>query len=140
MRVPCSDWQLSVPVWYWLELHLALLYKPDETSGVATNWAISIGKCTKLYNLGMQATQELFQDGLVRTGDIMEQHASNKLIWIDRRSNIMKLAQGEFVSVSRLEQEYIGASAMIHQMFIYGTSVRSYLLAIVVPSAGAMEP
>ena len=88
--------------------------------------------------MGAQATQELFKDGLVCTGDIMEQREANKLVWIDRRKNIMKLAQGEYVSVSRLEQDYIGSSPLIHQMFIYGSGLRSYLLAVVVPSPGAL--
>ena len=49
--------------------------------------------------MGAQATQELFKDGYVITGDIMEQQEANKLVWMDRRKNIMKLAQGEYVSV-----------------------------------------
>ena len=46
------------------------------------------------------------------------------------------LGQGEFVSVSRLEAIYQGSSALIHQMYIYGSGLRSYLLAVVVPSKG----
>ena len=72
------------------------------------------------------------------TGDVMEQREPNKLIWIDRRKNIVKLAQGEFVSLSRLEQEYIGVSGLIFQMFLYGNGLRSYLLAVIVPSPGAL--
>ena len=42
--------------------------------------------------------------------------------------------QGEFVSTSRLEAIYSGNSSLIHQMYIYGSSLRSYLLAAVIPS------
>ena len=42
--------------------------------------------------------------------------------------------QGEFVSVGRLEATYSGNSDLIHQMYIYGSSLRSYLLASVIPS------
>ena len=67
----------------------------------------------------------------------MEQIAADQIRWVDRRSNIIKLAQGEFVSVSRLESDYMGGSMLIYQMFIYGSSLRSYLLATIVPSPGA---
>ena len=45
--------------------------------------------------------------------------------------------QGEYVSVSRLEEIYVGNSKLIHQMYIYGNSLRAYLVAIVVPTLGA---
>ena len=44
--------------------------------------------------------------------------------------------QGEFVSVGRLEATYAGNSDLINQMYIYGSGLRSYLLAVVVPSEG----
>ena len=49
----------------------------------------------------------------------------------------MPCLKGEFVSVGRLEALYSGSSQLIHQMYIYGTGLRSYLLAVVVPSEGA---
>ena len=45
--------------------------------------------------------------------------------------------QGEYVSVSRLEEIYVGNSKLIHQMYIYGNSLRAYLVAVVVPYIGA---
>jgi hypothetical protein len=41
------------------------------------------------------------------------------------------------VSVSRLEQIYAAGSSAIHQIYIYGNSLRSYLVAVVVPAPGA---
>ena len=38
------------------------------------------------------------------------------------------------MSTSRLEATYAGNSDLIHQMYIYGSGLRSYLLAAVVPS------
>jgi len=79
------------------------------------------------------ATSQLIDSqGFYHTGDIMEQRGPNVLVWIDRRKNIIKLSQGEYVSVSRLEAYYSG-SPHIHQIFIYGNSLRSYLVAVVVP-------
>ncbi len=42
------------------------------------------------------------------TGDVMEQRGPKTVVWIDRKKNIMKLSQGEFVSTSRLEATYAG--------------------------------
>lgn len=80
----------------------------------------------------------MLRDGYMETGDVMEQRGPNTVVWIDRKKNIMKLAQGEFVSISRLEVAYSGNSDLINQMYIYGSGLRSYLLAAVVPSEGEL--
>lgn len=67
---------------------------------------------------------------------MVEQRDSETFMWIDRVKNIIKLAQGEYVSVSRLEEIYVGNSPAIRQMYIYGNSLRAYLVAVVVPNIG----
>ncbi len=78
------------------------------------------------------------EEGLFHTGDIMEQRGSEELVWIDRRNNVLKLAQGEFVSVSRLEALFSGHADMAN-IYLYGNSVRSYILGVVVPSDGLID-
>jgi fatty acid CoA ligase FadD9 len=86
------------------------------------------------------ATRDLFDaEGYVLTGDIVEMHGADDLVWIDRKKNVLKLAQGEFVSISRLEEIYTAGSALLRQVYLYGNSVRSYLLAVLVPQQGG-EP
>lgn len=46
------------------------------------------------------------------------------------------MPQGEYVSVSRLEAIYAASSPSVHQMYLYGNSLRSYLVAVVVPQQG----
>jgi len=60
--------------------------------------------------LCLQKWQEDLKDGFQMTGDVMEQRGPNIVIWIDRKKNIMKLSQGEFVSTGRLEATYAGKS------------------------------
>ncbi|MGB6180079.1 MAG: thioester reductase domain-containing protein, partial [Rhodococcus sp. (in: high G+C Gram-positive bacteria)] len=48
----------------------------------------------------------------------------------------LKLAQGEFVALSRLESIYASADA-VDQIFVHGSGERAYLLAVVVPASGA---
>jgi fatty acid CoA ligase FadD9 len=86
-----------------------------------------------------EITAEMFdEDGFYRTGDIMAQVGPDELRYVDRRKNVLKLSNGEFVAVSRLETLF-GGSPMIRQIFVYGSSERAYLLAVVVPDPEAAE-
>ncbi|RCH64957.1 NAD-dependent epimerase/dehydratase family protein [Streptomyces sp. SDr-06] len=84
------------------------------------------------------ATSEVFdEDGFYRTGDIMARVGPDELRYVDRRSSVLKLSQGEFVTVSRLEALFTGGPA-VRQIFLYGNSARAYLLAVVVPTTDAL--
>jgi fatty acid CoA ligase FadD9 len=77
-------------------------------------------------------------DGYYRTGDVMAELGPDHLAYVDRRNNVLKLAQGEFVAVARLEAVFASA-ALVRQIFVYGNSERPYLLAVVVPTAEALH-
>ncbi|MFE0020239.1 carboxylic acid reductase [Amycolatopsis sp. NPDC059021] len=84
-------------------------------------------------------TAEVFdEDGYYHTGDIMAEVAPGELVYVDRRKNVLKLSQGEFVAASRLEALF-AASPVIRQIYVYGSSERAYLLAVVVPTPEALE-
>lgn len=84
-------------------------------------------------------TAEVFDaDGYYRTGDVMAEVAPDQLVYVDRRNNVIKLAQGEFVAVANLETVYVGAP-LVRQIFVYGNSERAYLLAVVVPTEEALR-
>ncbi|XXX76733.1 thioester reductase domain-containing protein [Sorangium sp. So ce134] len=92
------------------------------------------------YYKNERATRELFdEEGLMNTGDIVEQRGPDTVVWIDRARNVLKLSQGEFVAASRLEVLYSAGSPFIQQIFLYGNSTRSYLLAVVVPEVRAIS-
>lgn len=83
-------------------------------------------------------TAEVFDDdGFYRTGDIMAQTGPDRLIYVDRRNNVIKLAQGEFVAIAKLEAVF-STSPLVQQIYVYGSSARSFLLAVVVPVADAV--
>jgi fatty acid CoA ligase FadD9 len=76
-------------------------------------------------------------DGYYRTGDVFAETAPDHLKYVDRRNNVLKLAQGEFVTLAKLEAEF-GNSPLIRQIYIYGNSAQPYLLAVVVPTEDAL--
>lgn len=85
-----------------------------------------------------ELTAEMFdQDGYYRTGDILAETGPDELVYLDRRNNVLKLSQGEFVTASRLEAVF-GDSPLIRQIYIYADSARAFLLAVVVPTEGAL--
>ena len=86
-----------------------------------------------------EVTAELFDaDGWYHTGDVMAEIGPDQLVYVDRRNNVLKLSQGEFVTVSKLEAAY-GGHPSIRQIFVYGNSARSYLLAVIVPTDDALD-
>ncbi|QIS03993.1 AMP-binding protein [Nocardia brasiliensis] len=85
-----------------------------------------------------EVTAEIFDaDGFYKTGDIVAELEPDRLVYLDRRNNVLKLAQGEFVAVAHLESVF-ATSPLIRQIFIYGNSERSFLLAVIVPTAAAL--
>ena len=86
-----------------------------------------------------EVTADVFDDdGYYRTGDIVAETGPDQLVYLDRRNNVLKLSQGEFVAVSKLEAAF-GDSPLIRQIYVYGNSARSYLLAVVVPTTEALS-
>jgi len=85
-----------------------------------------------------EITADVFDaDGYYRTGDIVAEVGPDQLTYLDRRNNVLKLSQGEFVTVAKSEAVF-GDSPLIRQIFVYGNSARSYLLAVVVPTDDAL--
>jgi fatty acid CoA ligase FadD9 len=81
-----------------------------------------------------ETTAGVFDDeGYYRTGDVFAEISPDHLVYVDRRNNVLKLAQGEFVTLAKLEAEF-GNSPLVRQIYIYGNSAQPYLLAVVVPT------
>lgn len=78
------------------------------------------------------------EDGWVHTGDIGQILPNGALRIIDRKKNIFKLAQGEYIAAEKLEIAF-GKLEVVKQIFIYGDSLQSYLVAIIVPERPAVE-
>ncbi|NXI09980.1 ACSL5 ligase, partial [Irena cyanogastra] len=81
-----------------------------------------------------KTAEAIDKDGWLHTGDIGKWLPNGTLKIIDRKKNIFKLAQGEYIAPEKIENVYV-RSTVVAQVFVHGESLRSFLIGIVVPDA-----
>ena len=131
MRPPVTDYKLvDVP-----ELGYFLTDKPYPRGELLVKTQTMMPG----YYKRPDVTAEVFDpDGYYRTGDVMAEIEPDRLAYVDRSKNVLKLSQGEFVAVANLEAVFAGAP-LVRQIFVYGNSERPNLLAVIVPTPEALE-
>ncbi|KAF8060497.1 LACS4 [Scenedesmus sp. PABB004] len=77
-------------------------------------------------------------EGWFHTGDIGVVTPQGGLRIVDRKKNIFKLSQGEYIAVEKLEAIYKKA-APVEQVWVYGNSFKPSLVAVVVPKEDALQ-
>ncbi|KAJ2839512.1 medium-chain fatty acid-CoA ligase faa2 [Coemansia sp. 'formosensis'] len=93
----------------------------------------------KGYYKDPEKTQAAMEGEWLITGDIGQFEEDGNLKIIDRRKNILKLAQGEYVAVEHLETVY-SRCPLIQNIFVHGDSLQSKLVAVVVPEPETFLP
>jgi len=78
-------------------------------------------------------TDEVMEDGWFKSGDVGQWMPSGDLKIIDRKKNIFKLSQGEYIRPEYIESVY-KQNKYIANIFVHGTSLENFLVAVVVPN------
>lgn len=84
------------------------------------------------YNDPEKTKEALTDDGWVKTGDVGEWDEQGRLRIIDRKKDLFKLAQGEYIAPEKIEN-VICRIPYVEQVFIEGNSLKASLVAIIVP-------
>ncbi|CAM9748924.1 unnamed protein product, partial [Choristocarpus tenellus] len=80
-----------------------------------------------------EKTKETFDhEGWLYSGDIGLWNADGALKLIDRKKNIFKLSQGEYIAPEKIENVHT-LSPLVAQSFVHGDSLQSSLVAVIVP-------
>ncbi|KAK5689077.1 medium-chain fatty acid-CoA ligase faa2 [Elasticomyces elasticus] len=77
-----------------------------------------------------ETSKAMTEDGWFRTGDVCKIDEQNRFVIIDRRKNVLKLAQGEYISPERLEGVYLSELGYLAQGYIHGDSMQTFLVGI----------
>jgi long-chain acyl-CoA synthetase len=77
-------------------------------------------------------------NGWLQTGDIFRLTPAGQLAMIGRRKELVKLAQGEYVSLDRLTRVYSTAES-VRQIYLHAALEARFLVAVVVVDEGVSE-
>ncbi|CAL1290484.1 unnamed protein product [Larinioides sclopetarius] len=83
--------------------------------------------------------EALDEDGWLHTGDIGVWLENGKIKIIDRKKNFFKISQGIYAAPEKIENIY-ALSPFVSQVYVAGQSLKSFLVAIVIPDQEAVLP
>jgi long-chain acyl-CoA synthetase len=69
-------------------------------------------------------------DGWFHTGDICTVDALGRFQIIDRKKNVLKLSQGEYISPERIENVYLASFSWLATAYVHGDSQQSFLVGL----------
>ncbi|KAN0024818.1 hypothetical protein ACTFIV_009227 [Dictyostelium citrinum] len=133
----CVDGYISDEVEFKIEPVPSFGYYPTDLPHPRGELVVKSSTMSAGYYKNTQLTSESFEGGWFKTGDVVELIGVRKVKIIDRIKHAFKLANGEFVTPEPLENNFV--SLCINQIFIYGNSLKTFLVAIVKPSDDCLK-
>ena len=111
------------------------LHTNDPPKGEICFWGPGI---TKGYFKNPEKTTEAFHGEWLLSGDVGQINPNGSIKIVDRAKNIFKLSHGEYIAPEKLENVYI-KSSFVGQIWIYGDSLRDYIIAFIVVDPAACK-
>ncbi|KAH0478783.1 MAG: hypothetical protein KVP17_001299 [Porospora cf. gigantea B] len=105
-------------------------YHADKKAGELLIRGPSV--CQGYFRNAAETQASFTSDGFMRTGDIVKVLPNGAIKIVDRKKNIFKLSQGEYVAPEKIEQVYMKAG-LVGQVFVHGYSTSPHLIALVLP-------
>lgn len=91
------------------------------------------------YKLPELTREAVNEEGWLKTGDVAQYIPECRSFRIiDRRKNIFKLQQGEYLAPDRIENMYM-KSKLISEIFLHGDSQQHFAVAIVTPNREELQ-
>jgi long-chain acyl-CoA synthetase len=101
-------------------------------------WLRGPSVLTGYYQNDKETAEALTEDGWFKTGDICEWDKNGHLKIIDRKKNLVKTLNGEYIALEKLESIYRSAP-VVANICVYADVQRSKPIAIIVPAEPALK-
>jgi len=111
----------------------AMGYTSEDKPNPRGELCVRGANCFTTYYKDEKNTKETVDaEGWIHTGDVAEIDSCGRIKIVDRVKNIMKLAQGEYVALEKIENLY-SSNPLVTQIYVHGDGLQSYLVAVLVP-------
>jgi long-chain acyl-CoA synthetase len=90
------------------------------------------------FSMPEKTAETIDADGWLHTGDVGQLMPNGSIKIVDRKKNIFKLSQGEYVAPEKIEG-LLNQMPLIAQSFLHGDSLESTTLAIIVPDEEQLQ-
>ncbi len=101
-------------------------------------WIRGASVIDEYYENAEETAASITKDGWFKTGDIGEFDANGHVRLIDRKKNLVKTLNGEYIALEKLESIY-RSSPVVANICVYAAPDKNKPVAIIVPVEGALK-